>query len=263
MNAAGIETPGSITFVGTVGEEGLGNSRGVRHLFDGEMKGKIDRFVSVDWSGHEIVNVGVGSYRYRVTYRGPGGHSYAAFGMANPIHALGRAIAKLSEFQVPSRPKVTFNVGRIGGGTSINAIPFEAWAEVDMRSQDAAALEAINGRFKRAVEESLDEENRRWNDRGKLTVIAELVGLRPAGQTAADSPVVQAAAGVTKALGLPVQLREGSTDANIPMGLGVPAITIFGGGKGSGEHSLNEAFDATDSWLGTQRALLVALALAQ
>lgn len=138
LNHAGLETEGPIVFVGTVGEEGLGDLRGVKHLFEQELKGKIDRFISIDGQGLRTTNVGVGSYRYRVTFKGPGGHSYGSFGMTNPIHALGRLIAKIADFQVPSNPKATFSVGRIFGGTSINSIAFEASCEVDMRSSDSA-----------------------------------------------------------------------------------------------------------------------------
>jgi tripeptide aminopeptidase len=263
LNAARVVTPGTITFVGTVGEEGLGDLRGVKHLFAEELKGRIDRFVSVDGAGLGITHIGVGSRRYRVTYTGPGGHSYGAFGLANPIHALGRAIAKVADFKVPSQPKTTFNVGRIGGGTSVNSIAFEAWLEVDMRSADPASLKAVDASFREAVDAALAEENERWNQRGRLSVDVKLVGDRPAGRTPESAPIVRAAVSVTRALGLPVQLDEGSTDSNIPMSLGVPAVTIDGGGRGSGAHSLGETFDSTDSWKGTQRALLLAIALAQ
>src|SRR5579883_1194292 len=263
LNDARVETPGTITFVADVGEEGLGDLRGVKNLFYESLKGQIDSFVSVDGTGLGIANVGVGSFRYRVTFKGPGGHSYGAFGMANPIHALGRMIAKIADFQVPLDPKTTFNVGRIGGGTSVNAIPFEAWAEVDMRSADEASLKALDAKFQEAVKTSLAEENKRWKDRGKISGAAELVGLRPAGQTPESSKIVQTALAVSKAMGIQETLREGSTDSNVPMNLGIPAITISGGGRGTGAHSLNEAFDTTDSWIGTQRALLLAVALAR
>ena len=263
MADAKVQTEGTVTFVGTVGEEGLGDLRGVKHLFDGELKGKIDRFVSVDGTGLGITHIGVGSKRYRVAFKGPGGHSYGAFGLANPIHALGRAIAKIGDFRVPSEPKTTFNVGRVGGGTSINSIAFEAWAEVDMRSADAAALLSVEANFHRAVDAALEEENLRWSNRGKLVVDKTLVGDRPAGRTAPNSPVVQAAVSVTTALGLPVNLDEGSTDSNIPMNLGIPAVTIDGGGRGTGAHALGETFDSTNSEQGTGRALLLTLALAR
>ncbi|MBV8818147.1 MAG: peptidase dimerization domain-containing protein, partial [Acidobacteriaceae bacterium] len=152
---------------------------------------------------------------------------------------------------------------RVGGGTSVNAIPYEAWMEVDMRSADEASLKAVDEKFKAAVQEAVNEENHRWNDRGKLSVSPELVGLRPTGQTPADSPIVQTALAVSRALGIKEQLREGSTDSNVPMNLHIPAVTISGGGIGTGAHSLGEAFDPKDSWQGTQRAILLAVSLAR
>ena len=262
MNQAKIQTPGTITFVGTVGEEGLGDLRGVKYLFNDGMKGQIDRFVSIDGTGLGITHIAVGSLRYRVTFKGPGGHSYGAFGLSNPLHALGRAVDKISQFEVPSDPKTTFNVGRVGGGTSVNSIPFEAWFEMDMRSASASALQAIDARFHRAVDESVKEEDARWK-KSVLSVDKALVGNRPAGQTPASSPIVQAAVSVTRALGFPVTLDEGSTDANIPINLGIPAITVDGGGRGREAHALGESFDSTNSWQGSQRALLLAIALAQ
>ena len=233
MNQAKVQTPGTITFVGTVGEEGLGDLRGVKYLFNEGMKGQIDRFVSLDGTGLGITHIAVGSLRYRVTFKGPGGHSYGAFGrISNPLHALGRAVEKISQFEVPADPKTTFNVGRIGGGTSVNSIPFESWFEMDMRSASPSALQALDVKFKRAVDEAVVEEDARWKT-NLLKVDKELVGNRPAGQTAATSPIVQAAVSVTKTLGFPVSLDEGSTDSNIPMSLGIPAITIDGGGRGT------------------------------
>ncbi len=261
LDDAGIKTRGTLTFVGTVGEEGLGDLRGVKNLFQESLKDRIDSFVSVDGSGMSITNVGVGSFRYRVAYKGPGGHSFGAFGIANPVHALGRAMAKISDFKVPQQPKTTFNVGRIGGGTSINSIAYEAWMEMDMRSSDARSLAAVDLLFHAALDEALAEENARWEGRGKLTLEKEKVGDRPAGRTPEGSAIVQATIAVTKALGAAGTLGEGSTDSNIPMSLNVPAVTIGGGGRGSGAHSLGESFDTTDSWRGTQRALLLALAL--
>jgi tripeptide aminopeptidase len=261
LDASHVQTRGTITFVANVGEEGLGDLRGARELFAATLKGRIDVFVSIDGTGHGITNVGVGSHRYRVTFRGPGGHSFGAFGLVNPIHALGRAVGRIAELQVPLQPKVTFNVGRIGGGTSVNSIASEAWFEVDMRSSDAAALASIDASFQKAVKEAVKDEEARWNN-GRLTVDAQLVGDRPAGRTPATSAVVQTAVALNRALGLEVALGEGSTDANVPMSLGIPGITIGGGGRGSGAHSPVESFDATDSWKGTERVLLLAVALA-
>lgn len=263
LNDAHVKTPGTITFVADVGEEGLGDLRGMKELFGDSLKGQIDNFISVDGLGASITNVGVGSYRYKVTFKGPGGHSYGAFGMANPIQAMGRAIAKIDAFQVPANPKTTFNVGRVGGGTSVNAIPFEGWMEVDMRSADVNSLNALNDKFKAALNEAVQEENQRWNNRGPVSVAPELVGLRPAGNTPENSHIVQTALAVSKALDLKSRVGEGSTDANVPMNMGIPAITIGGGGSGSGAHSLNETFDSTDSWRGTERALLLVVALAR
>lgn len=262
LKAGNVQTPGTITFVGNVGEEGLGDLRGVKYLFDEGLKGQVDRFVSIDGTGLGITHISVGSLRYRVTFKGPGGHSYGAFGMVNPIHALGRAMAAIGDFQVPNEPKTTFNVGRIGGGTSVNSIPFEAWMEVDMRSADQASLQSLDAKFHKAVDDAAAAENVRWGSRA-LTVDKTVVGNRPAGRAPATSAIVQAAVSVTRALGFQVSMDEGSTDANYPQSLGIPAITIDGGGRGRGAHALDEAFDATDSWQGTQRALLLAIALAQ
>ena len=258
-----VQTPGTITFVANVGEEGLGDLRGMKALFGETLKGQVDRFVSIDGGGLHITHIAVGSHRYRVTFKGPGGHSFGAFGLPNPAHALGRATAKIAEFQVPSRPRTTFNIGRIGGGTSVNAIPFEAWMEVDMRSSDRAALAALDAQFQAAVDSAVTEENARWGRPGVVTVTKELVGDRPAGSTPALSPIVQTAQAVGRALDLNLGLGEGSTDANIPMSSKIPAIAIGGGGRGSDAHSLSETYDTTDSWKGTQNAVLLVIALAQ
>jgi tripeptide aminopeptidase len=263
MNQVRLQTTGTITFIGTVGEEGLGDLRGVKTLFRDTLKGQVDRFVSVDGTGFGITNVSVGSLRYRVTFSGPGGHSYGAFGIANPVHALARAIAAFADVRPPADPRTTFSVGRIGGGTSVNAIAADAWMEVDMRSADGEALRALDGQFHEIVDRALSAENARWENKGLLSVMKTLVGDRPAGRIATDAPIVAAAVSVTRALGLPVELTEGSTDANLPMSLNIPAITIDAGGRGTGSHSLEETFDTTDSWRGTQRALLAAIALAE
>jgi tripeptide aminopeptidase len=263
LDDAHVQTPGTITFAADVGEEGLGDLRGTKELFNVTLKGQIDKFISIDGLGLGVTTVGVGSYRYRVEFKGPGGHSFGAFGMANPIQAMGRAIAKIDNFDVPKNPKTTFNVGRVGGGTSVNAIPFECWMEVDMRSADKDSLEAVNTKFKAAVQEAVEEENKRWPGRGSVSASPELVGLRPAGSTPPDSAIVVTALAVTKIFGGAGRTGEGSTDANVPMNLGIPAITIGGGGSGSGAHALDEMFDTKNSYIGTQRALLLAVSLAR
>ena len=262
LNAAQVRTEGPITFVGTVGEEGLGDLRGVKALFAGPLR-QSDRFVSVDGDRYGITNVGVGSRRYRVTFRGPGGHSYDNFGRANPVHALGSAIARIARLEVPANPRTTFSVGRIGGGTSVNAIATEAWMEVDLRSSDAAALSQLEAGFQTSVRSALEEENTRRRNYDPLTVDVEQVGNRPAGRTAADSRIVETTIAALNALSLPVRLDEGSTDANLPMSLGMQAITIGGGGVGRDVHSPRESFDTTDSWRGTQLVTLLAVALAR
>jgi tripeptide aminopeptidase len=262
MKKANVTIPGTITFVANVGEEGLGDLRGVKQMFNETLKDQIDKFVSIDGTGIHVTNVAVGSHRYRVTFKGPGGHSFGAFGLANPIGAMGRAIAKIEEMKVPQQPKTTFNVGRVGGGTSVNSIPFEGWMEVDMRSSDAAALAAVDAQFQKAVDTAVTEENQRWG-RGTITVVKELVGDRPAGSTPENSAIVRTGLATATALGFNANLGEGSTDSNFPMSLKVPAITIGGGGRGSNAHALDESFDTKDAWMGTQYALLLAVALAR
>ena len=263
LKKARVQTPGSITFVANVGEEGLGDLRGVKELFGTTLKDQIDRFVSIDGTGVHVTNVAVGSHRYRVTFKGPGGHSFGAFGMANPIGAMGRAIAKINEIQVPKQPKTTFNVGRVGGGTSVNSIPFDGWMEVDMRSSDPASLAAVDANFQKAVDAAVVEENQRWGKPAMITTAKELVGDRPAGSTPESSAIVRSGLETATVLGFSANLGEGSTDSNLPMSLKIPAITIGGGGRGRDAHSLSESFDTTDSWMGTQHALLLTIALAR
>ena len=265
MNETKLKTHGSVTFVADVGEEGLGDLRGTKELFNTTMKGEIDDFISVEPGGPSaITNAGVGSLRYKVTVTGPGGHSYGAFGLANPIQAIGRMTAHIDDIQVPTEPKTTFNVGVISGGTSVNSIPFEASFEFDERSPDVKSLEAVDAKFKAAVQQGLDEANVRWHDKGKLAVKLEQIGVRPAGHTDPDAPIVTTAAASIVALGFgPPSFNASSTDSNVPMNLGIPAITIGGGGKDAGAHSLGETDDVTDSWKGPQNALLIVLSLLQ
>jgi tripeptide aminopeptidase len=264
LNEAKIETAGTLTFAANTGEEGLGDLKGVKHMFDVSLKGKIDSFISIDGTGLRITRIGVGSYRYRLAYKGKGGHSFGAFGNANPVHAMGRAIAKIGDFEVPDHPKTTFNVGRIGGGTSVNSIAFESWAEVDMRSSDAKSLNGVDEKFKSAAVQAMNEENTRWKNKGKIEVEIKMLGNRPAGETPENAPILKTALAVSKALGFAeaTTVGEGSTDSNYPMSLHIPALTIGGGGKGEAAHSPEESFDITDSWKGTQRAILLAVALA-
>jgi tripeptide aminopeptidase len=265
---ANVQTTGTIYFMGDVGEEGQGNLRGMRNLFGKELKGKIDYFISVDGTGLGLTSHAVGSHRYRITYKGPGGHSYGAFGIPNPIHALGRAMAKIADIQVPSSPKTTFNVGVIHGGTSVNSIPFEASMDIDMRSVSPEAVDAVDAQVRRMVAEALAEENARWPGeraaRAKLSVVIDTIGIRPANSAQTDaSPIVATAIAAGKVLGFTARTGASSTDSNIPMSLGISAITIDGGGRGTGAHSLGEMYEETpDAYLGPQWAALIVAALA-
>jgi len=256
-----------IIFVGNVGEEGPGNLRGVRHLFEKELKGEIDYFVAVDGAGFNFVSRAVGSNRYRVTYKGPGGHSYGAFGIPNPIHALGRAIATISDVQVPASPKTTFNVGVIDGGTSVNSIAFEASFEVDMRSESSDALRALDLTVRRALQEALDAENARWDGtraaRARISMVVDTIGIRPTGAQSDSARIVQVAVQAARSLGFSPAATASSTDANIPISLGVPGISIDGGGRDDGAHSLGEWYeDGPTGYLGPQWAALIVARLA-
>jgi len=263
MQQTGVQTTGPVTFVANVGEEGLGDLRGMKALFGETLKDQIERFVSIDNAGIHVSATGTGSHRYRVTFRGPGGHSFAQFGMANPADALGRAIAKIADWQVASTSRTTFNVGRIGGGTSVNSIPTEAWMEVDLRSSDTAALTALDAKLLQAVEAAAAEENARWGTPRMISVTRELVGDRPAGALPMDAPILTTAQAVARTLGVPAAVSESSSDANLPISLRIPAISIGGGGRSFDSHTPSETFDTTDSWKGTQYGLLLTLALAE
>jgi tripeptide aminopeptidase len=261
LNEAKIETSGTIVFVADVAEEGLGNLGGVGHLVKEEMKGKITHFIGLDASGYDIVSREIGSNRYRVTFRGPGGHSYFEFGRPSAIHALGRAIEKISRLNVPKDPRTTYNVGRIEGGTTVNSIAQTASMEVDLRSVSAAELAKIDASFKQTVQTALDEENAARPDSWRLTVEIKMIGERPVGQQAPDAQIVQSVLAADKALGITSHLTASSTDSGMPLRFGIPAVTIGSGGRWQGMHSLGESFDMTDSHLGTQRVLIAALAI--
>ncbi len=264
---AGVQTNGTVYFVGDVGEEGPGNLRGMRNLFGKELKGKIDYFISVDDAGLGIASRAVGSHRYRVSYKGPGGHSYGAFGIPNPIHALGRAIAGIADIQVPANPKTTFNVGVIQGGTSVNSIAGAASMEVDMRSEDAKSLASVDAQVQRIIHDALAAENARWPGAraaaAKISLVVDTIGIRPTGGQADSAPIVQTALAAGKALGFTSSTTASSTDANIPISLGIPAIRIGGGGGAEGAHSLGEWYDdGANGYLGPQWAALLVAALA-
>jgi acetylornithine deacetylase/succinyl-diaminopimelate desuccinylase-like protein len=251
---------GTILFVGTVGEEGQGDLRGVRHLFNTELKGQIDAFISVDGASNSLTARAVGSNRYLVTYKGRGGHSYGAFGMPNPAHAMGRAIARIADLQVPESPKTTFSIGRVEGGTSVNSIPISVSMEVDLRSESAKELATLDERMRAAFQHGLDAEKQRWpQSKAPLDLEIKTMGLRPASEPPDSLPIVQTALSAAKRIGIPIfATGAGSTDSNIPMSLGIPAITIGGGGRGTGNHSADESYEETpDSYKGPQWAALI------
>lgn len=258
-----IPFAGRLLVVATVGEEGPGNLRGVRALFRSSLKDSIDVFVSVDGTGFGITNGGVGSNRYRVSYTGPGGHSYGAFGMPNPIHAMGRAIAGIAELEATTDPKVTFNVGVVSGGTSVNSIPDKGVMEIDLRSESAAALAAIDAKLQIVLRDALAAERKRWpKSKVPLELKIDTIGLRPAGRTPDTSAVVRTALAAAGVMKIYAPLTTSSTDANLPMNLRIPAVTLDGGGIGNGAHSLDEWYDdRTDGFKGPQWILLTMLGL--
>lgn len=264
LTATGLETEGQILFVGTVGEEGAGNLRGVRHLLtEGKWAKRIDAFISLDGAGIEqITNGALGSRRYRVQLRGTGGHSWGDFGVPNPVHALGRAISGLAAYPAPLEPRTTFNVGRVEGGSSINAIPGEALMEVDLRSVSESELVRLDAFFRRAVREAVEHENSaRRKDTAPLELTLSLIGDRPSGETPADSPIVELAQQATRALGSTPLLERASTDSNVPIALGIPAITLGAGGTSGNPHTIDEWYDPSHRDLGLKRALLVILGI--
>src|SRR6185436_935066 len=242
-----IQTASDILFIGNVGEEGPGDLRGMKYLFQkGPYKDKIKMFISLDpyGVGNDVTISGIGSKRFKVTFTGPGGHSFGSFGLVSPAFALGNAIAKLSRMQVPARPKTTFNVGVIGGGTSVNSIPFESWMEVDLRSETKEELNKAVDAFTRLMRDAVEEENRaRSTTQGRIEVDVKLIGDRPFGQTSMSAPIVQTAGAIIQAYGLNPTYGMSSTDSNIPMSMGIPSVTLESGGSGSRNHTLDEWID--------------------
>ncbi|HVL69850.1 MAG TPA: M20/M25/M40 family metallo-hydrolase [Vicinamibacterales bacterium] len=267
MNAGGFQTRDDILFVGNVGEEGEGDLRGVKFLLQkGKYKDRITQFIAIDGGEqNNITRGGVGSRRYRVTFKGPGGHSYGAFGLVNPAYAMGNAIAKFSRIQVPQQPRTTYNVGVVSGGTSVNSIPFEMQMVVDMRSVSCAELKKVEDQFLAIVREAVEEENRTRSTReGRITADPQLIGDRPCGETALDAPIVQTTSAVVRAFGMTPSYGISSTDSNMAMSLGIPAVTI-GRGPGGRAHSLDEwtQVDPRSDVQSVQVAMAMILAVAQ
>ena len=258
----GVETAGSLLFVGTVGEEGEGDLRGVRHLLTaGRWAGRADAFISVDGPGLErITHAALASRRYRARCRGAGGHSWGDFGNANPVHALGRAVARLAAYPAPRRPRTTFNVGRIEGGSGVNVIPREARMDVDLRSESPDELARLDAYFRRAAREAADDENNaRRAATPPLELEVRLIGDRPGGETPPAHPLVRLAVEATRAVGAAPHLDCSSTDSNIAISLGLPAVTVGAGGAAGQTHTTDEWYDPRGRDAGLRRALLLSL----
>jgi tripeptide aminopeptidase len=246
LDAAKVKTKSDILFVGDVGEEGPGDLRGMRYLFGkGKYKDRIKAFFSMDGSDPSRVTFGaVGSRRYRVAFHGPGGHSFGAFGIVNPMAAMGRAIDQLYEVKVPAKPRTTFAASVVGGGVSVNSIPADVWLEVDMRSESKDELAKLDARFLDILKGSADHENAARDTRlGKVSATPKLIGERPTGATSEAAPIVRTTAAAIRAAGYAPVLGASSTDSNIPISLGVPAVTIGSGGVAGRAHSLDEWVD--------------------
>lgn len=260
MGEAEIPNAGDIIFGGTVGEEGAGDLRGVKAFF--AEHDDIDAFVSLDGEGdNHIIYKATGSYRYTVTYKGPGGHSFAAFGTPSATHALGRAIGAVADLQTPANPKTTFSVGEVIGGTSVNAIAQEASMAVDLRSNDRVELEKLDAVFVDIAKKAAADENARWGD-DRLIVDIKRFGNRAPASQPADAPIVQIAAAAVEAIGKAHELGDpSSTDSNLPMSLGIPSITIGLGGEFGGAHTLEEWHDPKDGHLAIQKSFLTILGI--
>ena len=262
MKVTGVQPKDNILFVGTVGEEGLGDLRGVKHLFR-ENGPQIDSWIAID--GGEIGRVnnkGLGSYRYRVTFKGPGGHSWGAFGLANPHHALGEAISNFvvaADAFTAEGPKTSYNVGVISGGTSINSIPFESIMEIDIRSIEPSRLDAMEALLQQAVNVALVHQNGLKRRGPDLTVLIDKIGNRPSGELSDTLPLIQRTLAATTYFGTQPYLTRGSTDSNIPISKGIPAVTIGRGGKGGKAHSLEEWWLNKEGYKAIQLAMLIVL----
>src|SRR5881392_36227 len=265
MVAARVPVARPILFAATVGEEGSGDLRGVKHLLNGKHDVTPAAFIALDGAGLDrVIHRALGSKRYHVTFRGPGGHSWAAFGVANPANAVGRAAALLADLPIATAPRTTCAVVGLGGGTGLNSIPQDAWLDLDLRSEDPRALAQLDVTVRAALERAADDENRsRSAGTPPLRVEVQLVGDRPCGITPRAHPLVQAAIAANRALGRDAELASASTDANAPIALGIPAIALGAGGKAGDAHLTTEWYENVEGALGIVRALLVTAAMAE
>jgi len=267
LNAAQIKTAANLLFVGSVGEEGLGDLRGVKHLFGHKAGIKINAWISIDGGDIGRVNHGgLGSIRYRALFSGRGGHSWGDFGLANPHHASGKAIdyfvQEASRFTSEVKEKTSFNIGRVGGGTSVNSIPYQSWFEVDMRSLNPGHLAAIDSIFRVSVRKAVADYNA-TGIKDSISLKLQKIGERPSGVLPVSLPLVQRAIAATQYFNVAPRLTTGSTNSNIPVSLGIPAITLGRGGKGGNTHSLNEWWLNENGASSIKLALLVCVTEAQ
>jgi acetylornithine deacetylase/succinyl-diaminopimelate desuccinylase-like protein len=265
---AKVELAAPLVVLANVGEEGEGDLRGMRHFYDQPaLAGRVVAHIVLDGAGADsAVTQALGSRRFQVTVTGPGGHSFTDAGTPNPIAALASALVALARTPLPIEPRTTLNLGTIHGGTSVNSIPEKATASIDLRSTSPDELLRLEVALHRAVEDAVEH----WNtvarslpgqSRGSLSFIIEKIGDRPAAQLPSDSPLLETLRAVDRHLGLRTDLRLGSTDANIPISLGVPALSMGAGGEGAGAHTLGEWYCDKDRALGLRRILLLALAM--
>jgi acetylornithine deacetylase/succinyl-diaminopimelate desuccinylase-like protein len=267
MKESGVKVRQDIVFVGNVGEEGPGDLRGVRYLLTkGKYKDRVKAFFSMDGlDPSRLVTGGVGSKRYRITWKGPGGHSFSAFGLVNPMAAMSQAVVDFYKIPVPAQPKTTYSASVTGGGTSVNSIPNEVFVEFDMRSESPAELAKLEQAFLGVVQTSVEGENAaRSVKEGPIAADIKMIGDRPAGETAATQPIVLNAQAIIRANGLDPVSSFSSTDSNLPMSLGIPAVTIGSGGEGGRAHALDEWIDVekTKSLGGAKVGLGILLATA-
>ncbi|MFT6807379.1 MAG: tripeptide aminopeptidase [Saprospiraceae bacterium] len=262
MNDASIYTEDDVLFIASVGEEGLGDLRGVKHIFSEGPK--VDSWISIDGGSIGRVNTqGLGSYRYRVKYIGPGGHSWGAFGLVNPHHALGDAIARFVERAdeyTMTGPRTSYNVGIISGGTSVNSIPFESIMEIDMRSVDPTRLDTMEVLLKTSIQEALDVQNGKKRLGAPLTVETIQIGNRPSGELDNSLPLIQRTMAATAYMGKRPKITRGSTNSNIPIAMGIPAVTIGRGGIGGNAHALDEWWLNKEGYKAIQLAMLTLIA---
>jgi acetylornithine deacetylase/succinyl-diaminopimelate desuccinylase-like protein len=263
LSEGGVRTTETLVFAGDVGEEGEGNLRGIRALVD-EFGPRLSAVIAIDGpSSEHVTTQGIASRRFEVTITGPGGHSWSDFGVPNPITAISRGIVKFSAIRVPDDPRSSYNFGVIEGGTSVNSIPARAIVKIDLRSEEESELDRLESALRESMQAGMKDEmnaSRTGGDSLRLEITS--LGARPSGKLPEDSPLLETVRNVDRFLGTRSRVERSSTDANIPLSQGIPAIAIGGGGKGSGSHTLNEWYDPTGRELGLKRVMLIGLALA-